>query len=286
MMASIPHDLLAMGAAGLGVAIFVYGGIVLFQKGWGGYEERYVSGAEKTLDSMYLTMPAQHILYLAFLAAAVLGMLGILISGPILALPFALIGLSVPRIILWVLKRQRDQRFVEQLVDSLMNVSNSLKAGLTLPQAFESLSREMPNPMRQEMRLLCQELRLGVDIDDALQHLLRRMPSDDLDLVVTAVTIVRDVGGNLTEVFDNIAHTIRERFRIEGKINALTAQGKMQAVVICLLPFVLLGAVNVFSPGFTDPLFETVLGGGVLLLGIVIMAAGMLWIRKIITIKV
>ncbi|MHC4870847.1 MAG: type II secretion system F family protein [Planctomycetota bacterium] len=286
-MQDIPHDIVATVTAGLAVGIFIYIGIELFRKGWQSYEERYVDGAEKTLDSMYLTMPAQQFIYLALLAAIVLFSLFFILTGQtVVALLFGFLGLGIPTLILKYMKNKRDDLFNYQLVDALMNISNSLKAGMTLPQAFEVLAREMPNPISQEFALLNQELRLGRKIDEALEHLLARMPSADLDLIVTAVIIVQDVGGNLTEVFDNIAHTIRERFRIEGKIKSLTAQGRMQAIVICSLPFLVGLGMHFTTPGVIAPLFNTVTGGFLIFISAVLMLLGIFVIKKIITIDI
>ncbi len=236
---------------------------------------------------MYLTMPAQQLIYLALLSAIIIfGLFFVLTGQIILAIFFGLFGLGIPTLILKHMKKKRDEKFNVQLVDALMNVSNSLKAGMTLPQSFEVLAREMPNPLAQEFSLLNQELRLGRKINKALEHMLERMPSADLELVVTAITIVQDVGGNLTKVFDNIAHTIRERFRIEGKIRSLTAQGKMQAVVICSLPFIVALGMNFTTPGMIDPLFTTVGGAILLLISAVLMGVGIFFIKKIITIDV
>lgn len=287
MIGSIPHDWVGMGAAGGAVFLFVYIGVVLFRRGWAGYEERYVAGAEKTLDAMYLTMPRQHILYLALLSAFLFGAVLFLLTGqPLLSIPLGLTGLGLPLVILWYLKRKRDLLFGVQLVDALMNVSNSLKAGMTLPQAFDVLSREMPNPMSQEMRLVVRELRLGVELEDALAHLYQRMPSPDVDLVVTAIGITRDVGGNLTEVFDNIAHTIRERFRIEGKIRALTSQGKAQAAIICCMPVAVGLALHYLSPGVVESLFVDWRGAAILLVAFLLEAFGIYIIYRIVNIDI
>ena len=138
-----------------------------------------------------------------------------------------------------------------------MNLSNSLRAGFSLTQALELIHREMPNPMAQEIRLVCQELRLGVPLEDALNNLYKRMPSEDLDLMVTAIAIIRDVGGNLTEIFDNIAHLIRERQRIQGKIRTLTAQGRFQALIMCLLPGGICVGLYYIAPDLFAMLFHT-----------------------------
>jgi tight adherence protein B len=283
----MPHHLIAIVAAGLAVGLFTYAGVSLFRSGWASYEQRYVAGAEATLDALYLTMPRQHLVYLAIVSAIVTFSAAYILTRQILlAVPVGLLGLGVPMVVLRILKRKRDKAFNTQLVDALVSISNSLKAGMTLPQAMDVLAREMPNPMRQEMRLTCQELRLGVEMQEALRHLYERMPSPDLDLIVTSVDITRDVGGNLTEVFDNIAHTIRERFRIEGKIDALTAQGKMQAWVICLLPVALALGMHYVSPGSMDVLVTTWQGAMVILLALLVEAVGVFIITRIVKIDI
>lgn len=258
MIMALPHDSIAQIAAGAGGTIFVFIGIYMARKFWRQYQQSYLDGTATTLDSMYINMPAQNILYLGFLLG--LGMLVVFgyISGNILiGIPFLIIGIITPKIVLSFLKKKRDKLFLIQLVDALMNMSNSLRAGFSLPQALELISREMPKPMCQEMRLVCQEMRLGVPAEDALYNLYKRMPSDDMDLVVTAIAIIRDVGGNLTEVFDNIAQLIRERQRIEGKIRTLTAQGKLQGVVMSLLPVFICIGLYIIAPDMFNVLFYT-----------------------------
>ena len=197
-----------------------------------------------------------------------------------------LVGFSFPPLVIRYLKKRRDARFRVQLVDALMNVSNSLRAGFSLHQAFELIQREMSNPISQEFRLMNQELRLGVSIEDALKNLLKRMPSEDLDLVTTAIVISRDVGGNLTEIFDNIADTVRSRHRLQGKIKALTAQGKMQAALICALPLVIGIAVNAINPAIMEPVSNTIWGWGLIALIVVLQVLGVITILKIVNIDV
>jgi tight adherence protein B len=282
-----PIVVFAMAVAGAGGFLFVWVGIELFSRGWTSYEEKYVKGAEKTLDSIYLTIPLQHLAYLSVVGLLVIGGVAYLLTGNwIVAVILALAALPVPMILVRLMKRARDRRFNVQLVDALMNMSNSLKAGFSLPQALELIAREMDNPISQEFRLLVMEMRLGVEMGTALENLLERMPSDDLDLVVTSVQISSEVGGALTQVFDNIAETIRSRQRIEGRIRALTAQGRMQGLIMCLLPFVVAGALHLISPTLIRPLFTTLPGGVIMGIIVVFELCGALWIRKIINIDV
>ncbi len=279
----IPIMLSAAGAAGL----FVLIGFQLFSSGWQSYEEKYVKGSGRTLDAMYLTMPIQHLVYLSFASSAVIGLLFGLVFGSIAwGVIVGALGFSFPALAVRILKRRRDARFRVQLVDALMNVSNSLRAGFSLHQAFELVQREMSNPISQEFRLVNQELRFGASMADSLGNLVLRMPSQDLDLVVTAITISRDVGGNLTEVFDNIADTIRSRHRLYGKIRALTAQGKFQAALICSLPVLIGIAVNAINPALMKPVYHTIYGWGLIALIVLLQVLGIVTILKIVNIDV
>lgn len=283
----LPHDWIATCCAALGIFLFAMVGLHMVVNTWRDYEKGYVEGAAVTLDAMYITMPPQNIVYLSILCAVCVSGFALLITGyPFVSLILGVPFFLVPRIGLWILKNRRDKLFGEQLVDALMNISNSLRAGFSLPQALELVHREMPNPVSQEIRLVCQELRLGVPMEETLANLYKRMPLSDVDLVVTAIDIVRDVGGNLTEVFDNIARTIRERHRIEGKIKALTAQGRLQAIVICAIPFLIGGGMMLVAPRIFAPMYQTPQGMGMMVVILVLIVLAALWIRKIVRIDV
>ena len=269
------------------VVTFVAVGIDLFARGWESYEEKYVAGAQRTLEAMYLTIPPQHLIYLSFLSCVLVGGIAwAVFPNAVFDTGCAIVAFPIPRLAIVWLKRRRDKKFNVQLIDALNAMGNALKAGFSLPQALEMLQREMDNPMGQEMRLVCQELRLGVQLDDALQHMLNRMPSQDLELIVTSIAISREVGGQLSEVFDNIADTIRERFRIEGRIQALTAQGKLQGIVISMLPVLVGLALNAINPALFRPMYTT-LPGWVLMGIIAIMELmGIYFIWRIVSIEV
>jgi len=279
----IPILLAGSGA----VLILVLIGFKLFSTGWQSYEERYVKGATRTLDAMYLTLPLQHLIYLSFASSVLVGgMFGLVFGSLAWALIMAVVGFVLPTVAIRLLKKRRDARFRVQLVDALMNISNALRAGFSLHQAFELVEREMANPISQEFRLVNQELRFGAGMEDALRSLYLRMPSEDLDLVVTAITISRDVGGNLTEVFDNIADTIRSRHRLYGKIRALTAQGKFQAALICSIPVLFAIAMNLISPELMDPVYSTVYGWIMISVIVILQILGIVVILKIVNIDV
>jgi tight adherence protein B len=144
----------------------------------------------------------------------------------------------------------------------------------------------MDNPMGQEMGLVVRETQVGVELSEALNHLYMRMPGQDLDLIISSILISREVGGDLTEIFDNIAFTIRERHRIEGKIRALTSQGKLQGAVILCIPPAMALALSYIAPSMVRPLYTTPIGWMLIGVVLILMAAGVYTIHKIVSIEV
>ncbi|MFQ5942933.1 MAG: type II secretion system F family protein [Anaerolineales bacterium] len=181
-----------------------------------------------------------------YLAARVLTMFGVgmvafILSGFVFAIAGAAVGFFIPPIYVGQAKKRRLKAFDGQLGDMLNLMVNGLRAGFSTLQAMEAVSHEMPSPIADEFRRVVQEMQLGITMEEALDHLMRRIHSDDLDLVITAMNVQREVGGNLAEILDVISFTIRERVRIKGEISALTAQGRATAWVISALPIALVG---------------------------------------------
>ena len=166
---------------------------------------------------------------------------GFLLSGIVVAVALGIFGLFLPKIYVGRAMKGRLKKFDNQLADMLNLVVNGLRAGFSTMQAMEAVSHEMPKPISDEFRRVVQEIQLGITMEDALDHLHRRINSDDLDLVITAINVQREVGGNLAEILDVISFTIRERVRIKGEIQTLTAQGRATAWVISALPIALIG---------------------------------------------
>jgi tight adherence protein B len=181
--------------------------------------------------------PGEYVLTL-ILSAIVVGVLGWLIGGQstLLAIVGGVFGLFVPGI---YVKRQQGQRLIKfnnQLGDMLNLMVNGLRAGYATVQALEAVSKELPPPISDEFRRVVQEMQLGISMDQALDNLLRRIPSGDLDLVITAINVQREVGGNLAEILDTISYTIRERVRIHGEIRVLTAQVMYSGRFLSMMP--------------------------------------------------
>ncbi|MBI3165511.1 MAG: type II secretion system F family protein [Anaerolineales bacterium] len=147
------------------------------------------------------------------------------------------IGAIAPRFYLKSQQRKRLQKFSDQLPDMLNLMVNGLRAGYSTMQALEAISKELPPPINDEFRRVVQELQIGIPMETALDNLLRRIPSDDLDFVITAINVQREVGGNLSEILDNISFTIRERIRIKGEVRVMTAQVRTSGTVLSLIPF-------------------------------------------------
>jgi tight adherence protein B len=196
------------------------------------------------------------------------------------------LGYFIPR--MWVGRRisARLNAFNKQLPDTISLVSNSLRAGSSFLQSGELVSRESQPPMSTEFGRVVREVNLGLGMEEALANMVRRIRSDDLDLMVTAINIQQQVGGNLAEILDTIAFTIRERVRIKGDINTLTAQGRYSGYLVAFLPIAIMGALQAINPDFMAPLFTETIGRILLGVGAVMMTIGFFMIQKITDIEV
>ncbi len=227
-----------------------------------------------------------------FMALHVISMFGgfliglVLFGSPIGGGVAAVVGFFFPRLYVARKQSKRLKLFETQLPDTLALWVNALRAGYAVLQAMEAISREAPEPTSTEFRRVVMEVQLGIPMEDALQHLLDRMPSDDLDLVNTAVNIQREVGGNLAEVLDAISHTIRDRIKLKGEIAVLTAQGRYTGWMISLLPIALTMFLYVASPGYMSHLVENRMCGWPMLgCGLGMIATGAAIIQKIVNIQ-
>ena len=185
----------------------------------------------------------------------------------------------------WLDSRRR-AKFNEQLPEALATMSNALRAGFSISQAFDSVVEQGMKPMSEEFQILQQQLRIGMSFEDALESMSQRVGSEDLALVTTAILVSRKTGGNVTEIFDRISETIRGRMRIERKVRTLTAQGRMQGIIVSLMPVVLGVAMTVMKPKMMLPFLMSLRGVASLALVAVLITIGWLMIRKITKIDV
>jgi tight adherence protein B len=169
----------------------------------------------------------------------------------------AIIGSFLPRMYMKSQQGKRLQKFDEQLPDMLNLMVNGLRAGFSTMQAMEAVSRELPPPICDEFRRVVQEMQLGITMEVALDNLLRRIPSDDLDLCITAINVQREVGGNLAEILDTISYTIRERVRIKGEIRVLTSQVMYSGRFLSLLPLIVIGVLYLLNREYMMEFFKS-----------------------------
>jgi len=226
--------------------------------------------------------------HIASAAAFFTGGYLILFPGDMVMSSVALmVGLFFPRIYVGRQIGKRLIAFEEQLPDTLGLWVNALRSGYSVLQAMEAIAKDAPEPTKTEFERVVREVSLGIDMPEALDHLLERIDSPDLDLVVTAVNIQREVGGNLAEILETIAGTIRERIKLKGEIRVLTSQGRITGYLISFLPIGLALFLNVANPQYMGQLFENracgwpMLGGGLALIGI-----GTAVIQKIVDIEI
>lgn len=261
------------------------------------YASVYMTETARELENLFLFIPPQRLVVIARLSAigafAVVALMttdfntpGGMFRGLFLGALAAFGMLMLPRAVVRRLRQKRLLAFNTQLVDALVAMSNALRAGFSIQQAFESIVKEGKKPIGQEFSVFLQQMRIGVRFEDALRNLEERVGSEDLTLMVRAIEIARQTGGNLTETFDRIAETIRERTRIEGRIRALTAMGRLQGIVVGLIPLFLLVVLTLMDPKMMMGFYGSTTG--VMLLGLMVLleAIGFLVIKKIVNIRV
>lgn len=212
----------------------------------------------------------------------------LLFSGSIvISIIGGFVGFFVPRFYVGRRVQSRLIKFENQLPDTLSLWVNALRSGYSVPQAMEAISRDAPEPTSTEFKRVVQENQLGIDLSDALAHLLNRVESEDLDLVITAVNIQREVGGNLAEILEVIGHTIRERIKLKGEIRVLTAQGRITGYLISGLPIALALFLYAINPSYMGNLFENRSCGWPMLgIGLALIGIGMAVVQKIVDIDI
>lgn len=193
---------------------------------------------------------------------------------------------NTPEILKRYQTKKRIKKLEAQLVDTVYMLSNSLKAGLSLQQAFQMVSLEGPSPMKEEFTVIINHIKLGRSFKEAVIEWQSRVPIDDISILVESILVLFEAGGNLVETFTSIALTITERQKIRGKIKVLTMQGLSQAAVLVVLPFVLGICLYLVAAWYVEPLLENWLGWVLIGVAITLQTAGALWMRKIVDIKV
>ena len=259
--------------------------------------DTYETDMTRSLESMFLFIPARRLIELGRMTALViffLVMLPFCRTDPLWSVPvglclaFALAvgAFFIPGRIVNSLRNRRRERFNLQLLEALPMMSNALRAGFSINQAFEAVAENCDAPISQEIALFIRQMHIGVSFSEALAELDTRVASEDLTLVCTAIDIARKTGGNLTEIFDSIADTIRGRLRIHRHVKTLTAQGRLQGLIIGLMPFLLGIGMAIFKPAVMIPFALSPIGVLTFAGVTALVAVGGLIIKKIVTIDV
>lgn len=230
--------------------------------------------------------PEEYVIF-QWIAVALGGGILYLIFDHIIAFPIGgIMGYMLPRVIIKKKQRNRFKAFNNNLPEMISSVVGALKAGFSFTQALKSVAEESEAPMKEELETVLREIQYGTTTEEALNHLYERMPSEDLDLMIQAIIIQRQVGGNLNTVLEKIVKTIRDRIQIQGQISTLTAQGRLSGMVIGLLPVAIGFFIYLIQPEYIGSFFTHPLGI-ILLIGAVISCAiGYFLIQKITTIEV
>jgi tight adherence protein B len=237
------------------------------------YHQGRVEQTVKVLDELFVEMPPRWLKVAYGVGPLSAGLLAFLMFGNFwLALAGTVVGFLIPDLYVREARRQRQRQFRGQLVDALFILSSSLRAGLSLTQAFEQLETEMSPPASQEFGLMMKAHRLGLTLEESLQRINQRMPSDELNLVTTAVLVARETGGDITTIINQLIATIRERKKLSDKVVTLTLQGRLQAYIMSALPLLFATFIRSTNPRYFDIMLNDPTGRTLL------MVAGGLWV--------
>ena len=251
------------------------------------YKETFTSSASSNTADMFLSVDPNQLFVLNLCAMVVLPVLVWFITGDIAAtLTMLAIIILLPAFVYRSIRKKRLKRFEKQLPDGLAMISGAMRAGASLNIALEGMVKEQPAPLSQEFELFLKEQRLGVEFDVSLKKMQERIPIPDFNMLVTALLINREVGGNLAETMEILGDTLRKKEMMEGKIEGLTAQGKLQGIVMTGLPVFLGVLLNFMEPEAMSKLWTTTIGWIVLTIIIIMEALGYFIINKITSIDV
>lgn len=286
MSTSLVASLVA-GVVALSIVLLVWSLASLVSRGMEHYRRLFTERAHVDLRELFLFIDPARLYMLNVALILLLGALTWGLTGN--ALPALLVAAATafgPRVVLRWLRRRRIEKLEQQLPDALQMLSGGLKAGVSLSQAVQQLVLEASAPISQEFDLVLREQRLGVSLDDALENLRQRVPLQSVTLTVSAMRIATETGGQLAETLERAAQTLRQKLAMEGKIRALTSQGKLQAWVVGALPLFLMLVLNKMEPAAMHLMFSTRMGWATLAVIGLFEFFGIVVIRKIVDIDV
>jgi tight adherence protein B len=251
------------------------------------YRSQFTENAKISLEDMFVFVDPNKVFMGSIALVLVIPVLIWIFSGsPVLAVLSAFFVVAAPRMLQQWLIARRKYKIIEQLPDAMYMLAGSLKAGTSIQIGLDLMAKETPAPLAQEVSLVLRESRLGVALEDALQGMAKRLSLEDMNLVVSAMTIAKEVGGNLAEILERLASTLRAKSVMEGKIRALTSQGKLQGIVVGLLPVFLAMVLFQMEPEAMGKLFSTWYGWITMGVIVVFLSLGAWMIRKIVSIDI
>ena len=237
-------------------------------------------------EAHLMIKPTEYLLISVFVSMGLFAGLRLATANIILAIFGAVAGFMAPKLFIVKAQNKRKQALNNQLPEFLNILSNALRAGLSFNQAIATASEEMSDPIRWEFKKVLRDTSLGRPLDEALIEMVVRTGDEDMEMFVSAVIIQRQVGGNLSEVLDMIANTIRERVKLKGEIRTMTAQNKMSAMIIGMLPLAIALILSVLNPEYLEPLYTNPLGIALVVVALVMMGIGALLLKKVTTLEV
>ncbi len=248
--------------------------------------KKMLEATEQELAQADILLRPGELIAMQMAATVLLPLAGLYIFDSfVLALTLVVCGAVLPVALIKNSKLRRIRKFSDQLGEALPVMSSSLRAGFSLLQTLDCLQSESPAPLSSELKQTLQEMKYGIPTEEALKNMTRRVCCDDLELIVTAINIQHQVGGNLAEVLDNITHTIRERIRIKGEVRTMTAQGRISGTIVALLPLVLAAFLMIVNPSYLSVLLSYPLGLVMVGAAVVSGLVGALLIKKIVNIE-
>jgi len=241
---------------------------------------RGVEAQRTKLREVFVDMDPQKLFIINIVAPTVLSIIGLVVTRSIVGLLIGMgIGLVIPALIVKNMILMRKSKFSAQITDGLMILSSCLKGGLSLLQSIEALVEELPAPISQEFGLILRENKMGIALEESFENLNRRMPSEELNLLTTAILVARETGGDITQLFGRLIGTIRAKIKISDQIKTLSMQGKIQGVVMSMLPIVFGIMVVSFQPNYFDVMLSSPLGRGLMVYAVISELLGMYMIR-------
>jgi tight adherence protein B len=244
-------------------------------------QEKKTQETVKRLDLLFIEVEKNKLAAFFTVGPIVFAAIGLLIFRHWLpAFLLAILGFALPHLLIRVFDAQRKRKFNAHLLDSIMVLSSALKAGLSFLQALEVLVEDSQPPVSQEFGWVVNEIKMGIPLEESLQRLYKRMPSEELALIVNACVISRLTGGDLTKIFSRLAQTIRNNSKLKDDIATLTLQGRIQAVVMMVLPFLFAGGVIATNRHHFDIMLRTQIGHNLIIAAVVLQIVGVFLIYK------